>query len=329
MAVSRLKPGFRFHPSGVELVVYFLKRKVMGKKFFGGAIAELDIYKYAPWDLPAKSCLRTGELEWYFFCPLEKKYGSGSRIKRATEIGYWKATGRDRSVQYNNKTVGMIRTLIFHKGKSPKGERTNWVMHEHRLEDKDLAGKGIAQNSYVVCKVFEKEGLGPRNGAQYARPFNEEEWSDEELEIPCTASTAPVPILPMTSDASVPKDNSVPASGCTSCLSRSMPLPGTADPSDPNDQVVNNDDEDILRMNDISEDGDKLFEKPDNDQENIAGGVPPLAELFVGLDAYLDAYHAAISSGQNAEFSTNGMVTTDDVWSLDFIELSDLDISLV
>lgn len=52
MAVSRLKPGFRFHPSGVELVLYFLKRKVMGKKFFGGAIAELDIYKYAPWDLP-------------------------------------------------------------------------------------------------------------------------------------------------------------------------------------------------------------------------------------------------------------------------------------
>lgn len=64
----------------------------------------------------------------------------------------------------------------------------------------------------------------------------------------------------MTSDASVPKDNPVPASGCTSCLSRSMPLPGTVDPSDPNDQVVNNDDEDILRMNDISQDGDKLFE---------------------------------------------------------------------
>jgi len=64
----------------------------------------------------------------------------------------------------------------------------------------------------------------------------------------------------MTSDASVPTDNPVPASGYTSCLSTSMPVPGTADPSDPNDQVVNNDDEDILRMNDISEDGDKLSE---------------------------------------------------------------------
>lgn len=92
-----------------------------------------------------KSCLRTGELEWYFFCPLEKKYGSGSKMKRATEIGYWKATGKDRVVQHNNRTVGMIKTLIFHTGKSPRGERTDWVMHEHRLEDKDLADKGIAQ----------------------------------------------------------------------------------------------------------------------------------------------------------------------------------------
>lgn len=44
--------GVRFHPTGVELVVYFLKRKVMGKKICDGFIAELDIYKYAPWDLP-------------------------------------------------------------------------------------------------------------------------------------------------------------------------------------------------------------------------------------------------------------------------------------
>jgi len=112
----------------------------------------------------------------------------------------------------------------------------------------------------VVCKVFQKDGAGPRNGAQYARPFNEEEWNDVELEIPFSASIAPVPILPMISDASVRKDNPLPASGCTSCLSRSMPSPGTADPSDPNDQAVNNDDEDILRMLDIFKDGDKLFE---------------------------------------------------------------------
>jgi hypothetical protein len=66
-------------------------------------------------------------------------------MKRATEIGFWKATGQDRAVQQNNQTVGMIKTLIFHTGKSPRGDRTDWVMHEYRLEDKDLADKGIVQ----------------------------------------------------------------------------------------------------------------------------------------------------------------------------------------
>lgn len=49
---AKLIPGFRFHPTDVELLRYYLKRKVMGKKFYDDVIAELDIYKYAPWDLP-------------------------------------------------------------------------------------------------------------------------------------------------------------------------------------------------------------------------------------------------------------------------------------
>lgn len=322
MAISKLIPGFRFHPTGVELVVYFLKRKVMGKKFYDGVIAELDIYKYDPRDLPGLSCLRTGELEWYFFCPLEKKYGSGSRMKRTTKNGYWKTTGRDRVVRYKNQTVGMIKTLIFHTGKSPHGERTNWVMHEHRLEDKDLANKGIAQDSYVVCKVFQKEGPGPKNGAQYGRPFNEEDWDDEELAIPCNAMLAAVPTLPMTSDGSVANDNHLAASGCigsasTSGLSGSMPSPGPANPSDPNDQAVNND-------------HDKLFEKvEDPGQENIAEGTPS-DDFFEGVEEYC-AMLGGFSSGQNTEISTMGMATkgdgggTDD---LNFLELIDLDTPL-
>ncbi|KAI5407920.1 hypothetical protein KIW84_053966 [Lathyrus oleraceus] len=73
----------------------------------------------------------------------------------------------DRAVEHKNQVVGMTRTLVFHIGKAPKGDRTDWVMHEFRLEDKNLADKGIAQNSYVTCRVFQKEGPGPRNGAHY------------------------------------------------------------------------------------------------------------------------------------------------------------------
>ncbi|XP_045820815.1 NAC domain-containing protein 82-like isoform X2 [Trifolium pratense] len=230
MAMANMIPGFRFHPTGVELMKYFLKRKVMGKKFHNNVIAELDIYKYSPWDLPDKSYLQNGDLEWYFFCPIEKKYGSGARMNRATEIGFWKATGKDRAVQYKNQTVGMIKTLIFHTGKAPRGDRTDWVMHEYRLEDKDLADKGIVQDSYVICKVFQKEGPGPRNGAQYGRPFNEEDWSDDEVGLPLVAeSAALVPSSALTTNSSVLNDQNLHASeyGSTSmpCQLRLTPSP--------------------------------------------------------------------------------------------------------
>ncbi|THU59639.1 hypothetical protein C4D60_Mb07t04190 [Musa balbisiana] len=193
MAKTNLPPGFRFHPTDVELVWYYLKRKVMGKPFRSEAISEVELYKFAPWELPEKSRLRTRDLEWYFFCHRDKKYSNGSRSNRATDGGYWKATGRDKSVIHNSCTVGMRRTLVFHEGKPPKGERTNWVMYEYRLESRELVDAGFAQDAYLLCKVFQKSGLGPRIGEQYGAPFNEEDWEDDtaiesSFPLPCVSS---------------------------------------------------------------------------------------------------------------------------------------------
>ncbi|XVF14905.1 hypothetical protein REPUB_Repub09cG0100900 [Reevesia pubescens] len=182
MGKNSLAPGFRFHPTDVELVKYYLKRKVLGKKLSFRAIAEVDIYKHAPWDLPDMACLKTGDLKWFFYCPIEKKYGRGAKLNRATIYGYWKRTGKDRPVKYNDEVVGMIKTLVFHQGKAPSADRTDWVMHEYRLAEKDLADRGVAQDTYVLCVVFKKDGMGPRNGAQYGAPFKEEDWSDDEDE---------------------------------------------------------------------------------------------------------------------------------------------------
>ncbi|PON82014.1 NAC domain containing protein [Trema orientale] len=177
-----LAPGFRFHPTDVELVKYYLKRKVLGKKFQFDAIAEIDIYKYSPWDLPQRSSLPSKDRKWFFFCPRERKYASGARMNRGTENGYWKTTGKDRFVHYNGDVVGAIKTLVFHIGRAPRGDRTDWVMHEYTLKEKALAEKGVVQDSYVLCMVFQKDGPGPRNGAQYGAPFVEEDWTDDEEE---------------------------------------------------------------------------------------------------------------------------------------------------
>ncbi|KAK1266853.1 NAC domain-containing protein 78 [Acorus gramineus] len=196
MSRSLLPPGYRFHPTDVELIRYYLRRKVMHKRILGDAISEVELYKFSPWDLPDKSCSQSRDLEWYFFCPRDRKYTNGSRMNRATETGYWKTTGKDRCVTHNSQPIGFKRTLIFHEGKAPQGSRTDWVMYEYRLEDKELVG--YSQDSYVLCRIFKKSGPGPKNGEQYGAPYQDEDWDDEvvnysSVPIPCLTSSVPEP----------------------------------------------------------------------------------------------------------------------------------------
>ncbi|XP_050209396.1 NAC domain-containing protein 78-like isoform X2 [Mercurialis annua] len=179
-SASSLAPGFRFHPTDEELVRYYLKRKITNKPFKFDAIAVVDVYKTEPWDLPGKSKLKTRDLEWYFFSMLDKKYSNGSKTNRATEKGYWKTTGKDRPVRWNSRDVGMKKTLVYHLGRAPRGERSNWVMHEYRLVDVDLEKAGVVQDAFVLCRIFQKSGTGPKNGEQYGAPFVEEEWDNDD-----------------------------------------------------------------------------------------------------------------------------------------------------
>ncbi|KAF6171817.1 hypothetical protein GIB67_007338 [Kingdonia uniflora] len=151
-----LPPGFRFHPTDEELITHYLSKKVFDAKFQARAIGEVDLNKNEPWDLAWKA--KVGEKHWYFFCLRDRKYPTGLRTNRATEAGYWKATGKDKEIYRAKVLVGMKKTLVFYKGRAPKGEKTNWIMHEYRIEEKCALYNtpNTAKNEWVICRIFEK-----------------------------------------------------------------------------------------------------------------------------------------------------------------------------
>ncbi|MCO5606673.1 hypothetical protein L7F22_060862 [Adiantum nelumboides] len=178
--MGALAPGFRFCPTDEELLIHYLRPKAWGKAFHQGTIAEVDIYKFEPWDLPDKSALFTKDPEWYFFSTQDKKYSHTARINRTTARGYWKATGKDRKVYSGPCVVGLKKTLIYYEGRAPNGRRTNWIMHEYRL-DHESEKKEKGTSISVLCRIRKKGGPGPRNGEQYGAPiWNEVDETDDE-----------------------------------------------------------------------------------------------------------------------------------------------------
>ncbi|CAM0146431.1 unnamed protein product [Urochloa decumbens] len=169
-----LPPGFRFNPKDEEIITFYLKPKVRQRNFTCIAIGEVDINRTEPWELSSKAKM---EDELYFFFQKDRKYPSGTRINRATVDGYWKATGKDKEIYRVigeaelPQLVGMKKTLVFYKGRAPKGEKTNWVLHEFRLEGSgklpnsasrstsNITTKSSAsEDEWVVCHVFIKNG---------------------------------------------------------------------------------------------------------------------------------------------------------------------------
>lgn len=194
--VLRLPPGFRFHPTDEELVVQYLKRKVLSCPLPASIIPEVDVCRSDPWDLPGDL-----ERERYFFSRREVKYPNGNRSNRAAGSGYWKATGVDKQIVACRSRlgggggggggVGVKKTLVFYRGKAPNGIRTDWVMHEYRLVDAAAPSAPLpplqnksAQENWVLCRISLKKR---------SRKSSEEDEVTESSVLNCTAAAAAAP----------------------------------------------------------------------------------------------------------------------------------------
>ncbi|KAF7005016.1 hypothetical protein CFC21_020167 [Triticum aestivum] len=171
---SCVPPGFRFHPTEVELVGYYLARKVAAQKIELDIIQEVDLYRIESWDLQGRCGTGGGarqvaedELsssEWYFFSFKDRKYPSGTRTNRATAAGFWKAIGRDKRVTSSRSrgVMGMRKTLVlFSYCRTPavgvflpNGRKTDWIIHEYRRQNSLHAP--TQEEGWVVCRAFQK-----------------------------------------------------------------------------------------------------------------------------------------------------------------------------
>ncbi|XWS73570.1 hypothetical protein CRYUN_Cryun02cG0140500 [Craigia yunnanensis] len=151
-------PGYRFCPLDEELVLYYLKKRVMNEPLPQNRIMEVNLYHHNPEKL-AEQYKQYGEKEWYFFTPRDKKYRNGTRPNRAAGDGYWKATGADREVKFKGQVVGYRKALVFYRGKPPKGDKTNWIMHEYRVNDAPPCKRvynDMRLDDWVLCRIYKK-----------------------------------------------------------------------------------------------------------------------------------------------------------------------------
>lgn len=162
---SQVPPGFRFHPTEEELLHYYLRKKVAYEKIDLDVIREVDLNKLEPWDIQEKCKIgSTPQNDWYFFSHKDKKYPTGTRTNRATAAGFWKATGRDKIIYSGFRRIGLRKTLVFYKGRAPHGQKSDWIMHEYRLDESinettvsNSVGDSSAEDGWVVCRVFKKK----------------------------------------------------------------------------------------------------------------------------------------------------------------------------
>ncbi|KAE8663392.1 NAC domain-containing protein 12 [Hibiscus syriacus] len=165
---SQVPPGFRFHPTEEELLHYYLRKKVAYEKIDLDVIREVDLNKLEPWDIQEKCKIgSTPQNDWYFFSHKDKKYPTGTRTNRATAAGFWKATGRDKIIYGSFRRIGLRKTLVFYKGRAPHGQKSDWIMHEYRLDDNsntldqfnasNSIGDSMPEEGWVVCRVFRKK----------------------------------------------------------------------------------------------------------------------------------------------------------------------------
>ncbi|KAL0406776.1 UNVERIFIED_CONTAM: protein CUP-SHAPED COTYLEDON 2 [Sesamum latifolium] len=219
---ASLPPGFRFHPTDEELISYYLLKKVLDSSFTTRAITQVDLNKSDPWNLPGTES-EDGRERMVLLQPAGQEIPDGGEGEQGDGRRVLEGDGeRQGGVQLEDVVAGGDEeNPSFLQGRAPKGEKTNWVMHEYRLQGK-LAYHHLSPNSqdeWVISRVFQKTAPGSSGGgaATKKRPSAAVDSSFiSELMIASSSSVSLPPLLePSAVDVDVSAKEHVPCFSTT------------------------------------------------------------------------------------------------------------------
>ncbi|XP_059458482.1 NAC transcription factor 32-like [Corylus avellana] len=201
-----LPAGYRFYPNDKELFLNYLKPKLHNQLLPPNRIIDVKLSLYNPNSL-AETYQRYGQKDLYIFSPTTRKYPNGTRPDRKAGNGFWKATGANKEIidTENNSIIGFKKSLVFYEGKppkgqkSPKGEKTDWIMQEYRLNNPPprirRGENDMILDEWVLCRIYRrvhanksKNAEGQEEGEECVEDVEEEEAIPS---LPCNSNGAP------------------------------------------------------------------------------------------------------------------------------------------
>ncbi|GKA30257.1 NAC domain-containing protein [Tanacetum coccineum] len=180
-----LEPGYRFCPTDVELIVYYLKPKIdTGIRHPNMRYYEVNIYECGPDELTAKPEYRSCENKWYFLTPRERKHPNGNRPNRKTKNGgTWKASQKAKPQFDNMKRVVGSKTCLSYIDE--KFNKTAWLMQEYTTDNPNIPigsheqkEDGNKLTGWVLCKIYKKE-TKPANNNFGVQEIENQQLQDE------------------------------------------------------------------------------------------------------------------------------------------------------
>ncbi|XP_073276688.1 NAC domain-containing protein JA2L-like [Primulina huaijiensis] len=120
-----------------EQCFLWLDRYSRGFSLPTNVLADMTPFQYHPSNLP--------EGIWYLVDANEKK---------DSVYGFWKDKGEACEIYSNSSIFGWRASLEYFEGQAPYGQRTDWLMHEHKITQKEPFYKDKPKESRSLCKVF-------------------------------------------------------------------------------------------------------------------------------------------------------------------------------